>query len=59
MTVCAYGKIFLPNCFSSVGWKRTSDALFALTLLCGFVSLGCFVWASGSAIQAFAALPST
>jgi hypothetical protein len=59
MTVCAFGTIFLTNCFSSVGWRRTSNAMFALTLFCGFASLGCFVWASGSAIRGFAALPTT
>jgi hypothetical protein len=59
MTVCAFGTIFLTNCFSSISWRRTSDAMFGLTLFCGFAALGCFVWASGTAIRGFTALLTT
>ncbi len=59
MTVCAFGTIFLTNCFSSVRWNRTSNAMFVITLLCGFSSLFLFVWASGTAIHGFEALPQT
>ncbi|HXM73732.1 MAG TPA: hypothetical protein VN904_00540 [Chthoniobacterales bacterium] len=54
-TVCAFGTIFLTNCFSSIQWSKTRNWMFGVTLTFGFFSLGFFVWASWRAIQGFTA----
>lgn len=53
ITVLAYGTIFLTNCFSSVKWRKTSNGMFAVTMVCGFASVGCFLVASWRAVEAF------
>ena len=53
MTVLAFGTIFVTNCFSSIGWRRASNWFFGITIVCGVLSLGSFVWASWSAIKGF------
>jgi len=53
LAVAAYGTIFLANCLSYVKWRRTTGWVFVVTLLCGFGSLGCFLAASGRAVEAF------
>jgi hypothetical protein len=57
-TVFAYGTIFLTNCLSSVNWDRSSNWMFGFTVLCGFVSIGCFLVASGRAVDAFQSVSS-
>src|SRR5437588_6846371 len=37
--VLAYGMIFLTNCLSHVGWRRWSNWMFGVTLVCGLASL--------------------
>ena len=51
--VLAYGTIFLTNCLSHVGRRRSSDWMFGVTLLCAFASLVCFLAASWQAIHGF------
>jgi hypothetical protein len=59
--VCAYGFIFFTNCASyeqDLGRRRffTSKlvyGLFGVTVLCGFVSLISFIWASFNAVAGF------
>jgi hypothetical protein len=53
LAVLAYGTIFLTNCASRVNWKRISDWMFGITILCGFASLGCFLIGSLQAIEGF------
>jgi hypothetical protein len=53
LAVLAYGTIFLTNCLSQIDWRRSSNWMFGVTLLCGFASLGCFLVASWQAIQGF------
>jgi hypothetical protein len=55
MAVSAFGTIFLTNCLSSIKWNRSKQVMFGITLVCGFISLGCFVWASTTAIRGFTA----
>jgi hypothetical protein len=52
-TVLAFGTIFLTNCLSSRKWHRLSDGMFGVTVLCGFASIGYFLAASRSAVEAF------
>ena len=49
----SYGSIFVTNCFSSIGWKRSSNAAFVVTLLSGISSLACFLIGSLRAVAAF------
>lgn len=56
--VLAYGTIFLTNCLSSVHWHKSSNAMFGITVLCGFVSLGCFLAASWRAVAGFNSVSS-
>ena len=51
--VLAYGTIFLTNCLSSVHWHKSSNAMFAITVICGFISLACFLAASWRAVAGF------
>jgi|ERR1043165_349456 hypothetical protein len=51
--VLTYGTIFLTNSFSYMKWVRSADYLYKLTLLCGFGSLGFFLWASWRAVEGF------
>jgi hypothetical protein len=51
--VLAYGTIFLTNCLSRINWRRGSDCMFAITLLCGLASLVFFLIASLKAIEGF------
>lgn len=51
--VLAYGTIFLTNCLSSVDWHRSSNAMFVVTVLCGFASIFCFLAASWRAVEGF------
>jgi hypothetical protein len=53
LAVLAYGTIFLTNCLSRIEWLRASNWMFGITLLCGFASLGCFLAASGQAVEGF------
>jgi hypothetical protein len=53
LAVLAYGTIFLTNCLSHVGWRRSSDWMFAVTLLCALASLMYFLAASWQAVQGF------
>jgi len=53
LAVLAYGTIFLTNCLSSVGWEKSSNAMFGFTVLCGFASIGCFLGASWHAVEGF------
>jgi hypothetical protein len=52
--VLGYGFIFLTNCFSYVGYRRTSNVMFGVTIAACFVSIGCFLIASVRAVAAFA-----
>lgn len=54
--VLAYGTIFLTNCLSVVEWRRTSFAMFVLTVLCSAASLVCFLGASWTATEGFKAM---
>ena len=49
----SYGSIFVTNCFSSVKWRKSSNAAFVVTIICGLSSLGAFVSGSWNAIGAF------
>jgi hypothetical protein len=49
--VLAYGTIFLTNCLSSVEWKKSASAMFGVTVLFGFTSVGCFLTASWRAVE--------
>jgi len=51
--VLAYGLIFLTNCFSYVGWNRTTNAMFGITIVASFASIGCFLYGSLRAVAAF------
>jgi hypothetical protein len=53
ITVFAYGTIFLTNCLSAREWFKSSHWMFGVTLLCGFASIGLFLAASWSAVDAF------
>lgn len=53
MSVCAYGAIFLTNCFNSIEYTKTKYWMFAFTLVCGSLSLAFFLWASWTAIDGF------
>lgn len=53
LTVLAYGTIFLTNVLSRLERTKWSDRMFGLTLLLGFGSAGCFIWASLRAIAFF------
>jgi hypothetical protein len=53
VTVLAYGTIFLTNCLSSQGWRKSSNWMFGFTVFCGFVCVGCFLFASWRAVEAF------
>jgi len=54
--VLGYGLIFLTNCFSYVEWNKTTNAMFGLTLVSSFASIGCFLFASARAVAAFGAV---
>jgi len=54
LAVLAYGTIFLTNCLSRIDWRRSSNWMFGLTLLCGLASLACFLLASWRATEGFA-----
>jgi hypothetical protein len=56
LAVLAYGTIFLTNCLSSVHWDKSANVMFGITVLCGFVSLGCFLAASWRAVAGFNAI---
>jgi hypothetical protein len=56
--VLAYGTIFLTNCLSSVHWDQASNVMFGITVTCGFLSLGCFLFASRRAVSGFNAISS-
>lgn len=51
--VLAYGTIFLTNCLSHEEWRRSSNVMFGLTLLCGLASLAFFLAGSGQAVHGF------
>jgi hypothetical protein len=55
--VFAYGMIFLTNCMSYVEWKRTTNVLFILAVVCGYVSFAYFIAASSRAVVAFQSVP--
>jgi hypothetical protein len=56
LAVLAFGTIFLTNCLSSVEWVKSSNAMFVFTVLCGFASIGCFLFASWRAVEGFQAV---
>jgi hypothetical protein len=56
--VLAYGTIFLTNCLSSIEHPKlaksadiASYAMFVITVLLGFTSIGCFLAASRHAVE--------
>ena len=51
LVVLAYGTIFLTNCLSSVEWHKSANAMFGVTVLLGFTSVGCFLAASWRAVE--------
>jgi hypothetical protein len=53
LTVFAYGTIFLTNCLSSVKWKKSSNWMFGVTVALGFAAIGCFLFGSWRAVDAF------
>jgi hypothetical protein len=53
LTVLAYGTIFLTNVLSRYERTKWSDRMFVLTLVLGFGSAGCFIWASLRAVAFF------
>lgn len=57
-SVLAYGMIFLTNCFSYKEWLKASGRMFGFTVLCGAVSVVCFVIASFHAVYAFQSVTS-
>jgi len=58
ITVFAYGLIFLANCASFRGYLKTTNSMFVLTVLFGFVAMACFVAGSVRAIEAFQSVSS-
>lgn len=53
LAVLAYGTIFLTNCLSAYHWEKTAYVMFAFTVVFGFLSLMCFLKASGHAVDGF------
>lgn len=51
LVILAYGTIFLTNCLSSVEWHKSASAMFGVTVLLGFISVGCFLAASWRAVE--------
>ncbi len=68
--VLAYGTIFLTNCLSTIerqtprrlvfgraiNWKTLGQWMFGITVVLGFVSIGCFLAASWRAVDGFASV---
>jgi hypothetical protein len=59
LAVISYGAIFFTNCLSSVGWRRSSNAMFAITVVSGLASVVCFYVASRSAVAGLTSLSQT
>ena len=51
--VLAYGMIFLTNCYSRIDHVERADRLFNITVVCGFVSIGCFLFGVMQAVRTF------
>ena len=56
--VLGYGTIFLTNVLSSRDWEKTSTGMFVVTVICGVISIVCFLRASRRAVAAFEAVAS-
>jgi type IV secretory pathway VirB2 component (pilin) len=52
--VMGYGTIFLTNCFSYVGHRRTGNWMFGATIVFALASLVYFLAATSRAIRGFA-----
>jgi hypothetical protein len=51
--VLAYGMIFLTNCYSRINRAEHADRLFNITVVCGFISIGSFLFGVMQAVRTF------